>query len=159
MKCAINWQRKRTFQRNKWNYNNRWNRRQTMSDSFLVGKFCSRFSILHISNNRSQIIFLLAPCDLSLPPPPVWGGVEKSGTHGRPHIAENGVSWPPWKNGRKIKKRKHAKKSSFLCLCYILRAIKAGRFRERQIHFTMHHFVVKFLKFSLSRVARGHWLP
>jgi len=34
--------------------------------------------------------------------------------HGRPHIWANGVSWPPWKNGWKIKKRKHAKKSSFL---------------------------------------------
>ena len=34
--------------------------------------------------------------------------------HGRPHIGANGVSWPPWKNEWKIKKRKHAKKSSFL---------------------------------------------
>ena len=38
----------------------------------------------------------------------------------------------PWKNGWKIKKRKHAKMSSFLCLCYILRAIRAGRCRERR---------------------------
>ena len=30
----------------------------------------------------------------------------------------------PWKNGWKIKQRKHANKSSFLCLCYILRAIR-----------------------------------
>jgi len=35
----------------------------------------------------------------------------------------------PWKNGWKIRKRKHAKKSSFLCLRYILRAIRAGRCR------------------------------
>ena len=55
----------------------------------------------------------------------------------------------PWKNGWKIKKWKHAKKSSFLCSCYILRAIRAGRCRERryadhifiQIYFRMHHFV------------------
>jgi len=34
----------------------------------------------------------------------------------------------------KLKKRKHAKKSSFLCLglCYILIAIRAGRCRERR---------------------------
>ena len=76
--------------------------------------------------------------------------------HERLHIGANGVSWPfPWKNGWKIKTRKHAK-SSFLCLCYILRAIRAGRCRERryadhifiQIYFRMHHFVVKFSEFS-----------
>jgi len=43
-----------------------------------------------------------------------------------------GSADPPWKNGWKIKKRKHAKKNSFLCLCYILRAIRAGRCRERR---------------------------
>ena len=67
----------------------------------------------------------------------------------------------------KIKKRKRAKKSSFLCLWYILRAIRAGRCRERryadhifiQIYFRMHHFVVKFSKFSSPRAARGHWPP
>jgi len=48
------------------------------------------------------------------------------------------------------------KKISFLCLCYILRAIRAGSCRERRyadhifIHtyFRMHHFVVRFSKFS-----------
>ena len=48
------------------------------------------------------------------------------------------------------------KKSSFLCLCYILRAIRAGRCREWryadhifiQIYFRMHHFVVEFSNFS-----------
>ena len=53
-------------------------------------------------------------------------------------------------------KVKTCKNSSFLCLCYILRAIRAGRCRERryadhifiQIYFRMHHFVVKFPKFS-----------
>ena len=47
------------------------------------------------------------------------------------------------------------------CLCYILRAIRAGRCRERRhadhifirIHFRMHHFVIKFSKFS-SRLGR-----
>jgi len=42
------------------------------------------------------------------------------------------------------------------CLRYILRALRAGRCRERryadhmfiQIYFRMHHFVVKFSKFS-----------
>ena len=63
--------------------------------------------------------------------------------------------------------RKHAKKSSFICLCYILRAIGAGRCRERryadhifiQIYFRMHHFVVKFSKFSSPQAAREHWPP
>jgi len=70
-------------------------------------------------------------------------------------------------NGWKITKRKHAKRSSFLCLCYILRAIRAGRCRERryadhifiQIYFRMHHLVVKFSKFSSPQAARGHWPP
>jgi len=46
-------------------------------------------------------------------------------------------------------------------MIYILRAIRAGRCRERryadrifiQIYFRMHHFV---LKFSSPRAARGH---
>jgi len=62
----------------------------------------------------------------------------------------------PWKNAWKIKNRKH--KSSFL---NILRAIRAGRCRERhyadhifiQIYFRMHHFVVKFSQFSLPQAA------
>ena len=53
-------------------------------------------------------------------------------------------------------------KSSFLCLRYISRAIRAGKCRERryadhifiQIYFRMHHFVVKF---SSPQAARGHW--
>ena len=87
--------------------------------------------------------------------------------HGRPHTGANGVSWPPLENGWKIKKRKHAKESNVLCLCYILRAIRAGSCRERryadhifiQIYFRMHHFVVKFSKFSSPQAARGHWPP
>ena len=65
---------------------------------------------------------------------------------------------------KKLKQRKHAKKNSFLCSCYILRAIRAGRCRERryadrifiQIYFSMHHFEVKFAKFSSPQAARGH---
>ena len=61
-------------------------------------------------------------------------------------------------------KSENMQKSSFLCLCYILRAIRAGRCRERryaehifiQICFRMHHFVVKF---SSPQAARGHWPP
>jgi len=84
-------------------------------------------------------------------------------SHGRPHIGINGVSWPPpRKNGWKIKKAKTCNKSSFL---NILRAIRAGRCRERrcadhifiQTYFRMHHFVVKFSKFSSPHAARGHW--
>ena len=40
--------------------------------------------------------------------PEGWKGITH--LHGRPYIGANGVSWPPWKNGWKIKKRKHAKK-------------------------------------------------
>jgi len=54
-----------------------------------------------------------------------------------------------------------SKKSSFLD---ILRTIRAGRCRERRyaddifipIYFRMHHFVVKFSKFSSPQAARGH---
>jgi len=71
----------------------------------------------------------------------------------------------PWKNGWKIKKRKHAKKSSFLCLYYTLRALRAGRCNKGryaddifiQIYFRMHHFVVTFSKFSSPQAARGQW--
>ena len=48
--------------------------------------------------------------------------------------------------------------------CYILRAIRAGRCRERryadhifiQIYFSMHHLVVKFCSLQ---TARGHLPP
>ena len=90
-------------------------------------------------------------------------------THGRPHAGTNGVSWPPEKMDEKLKSE-NVQKSSFLYLCYILRAIRAGRCSERryadhifiQIYFTMqwmHHFVVKFSKFSSPQAARGHWPP
>jgi len=79
--------------------------------------------------------------------------------HGRPHIGANGVSYPPGKMDEKLKSENTQKNSSFLRLCHILRAIRAGRCRERryadhifiQIYLTMHHFVVKFSKFSSPR--------
>ena len=92
----------------------------------------------------------------------------------------------PWKKWWKIKE-KTCEKSSFLnggrdwvsltsklCLCYILRAIRAGRCRQWlyaehiplyadhifiQTYFRMHHFVVKFSNFSSPQAARGHWSP
>jgi len=50
-----------------------------------------------------------------------------------------------------------------VCLCYILRAIRAGGCRERryadhtfiQIYFRMHHFVVKFQNFLHVRWQGG----
>jgi len=67
----------------------------------------------------------------------------------------------------KIKKRKLAKMSSFLCLCYILRAIMAGRCRQWryadhifiQIYFRMHHFVVKLFEIFFASGGKGHWPP
>jgi len=104
-------------------------------------------------------------------PPPVKVRVIKVtwqlGTWASAHRGKWGQLTPLEKNEWKIKKRKHAKKSSFLCLCYILRADRAGRCRERrcadhifiQIYFRMHYFVVKFSKFSSPQAARGHWPP
>jgi len=65
-----------------------------------------------------------------------------------------GSADPRWKNDEKLKSENMEKKSSFLRLCYILRAIIAGRCRERryadhifiQMYFRVHHFVVKFSK-------------
>jgi len=79
------------------------------------------------------------------------------------HRGKWGQLSPVEKNGLKNKKQKDAKKISFLYLCYILRAIRAGRCRERryadhifiQIYFTMHHFVVKFSKFSSPHEWQG----
>jgi len=86
--------------------------------------------------------------------------------HERLHIWEQmGSADPPGKMDEKLKSENMQKKSSVLCLCYILRAIRAGRCRERRyadhifiqiyMYFRMHHFVVKFSKFSSPRAARG----
>jgi len=68
------------------------------------------------------------------------------------------------KINEKLKSENMQKRAVFLCLHYILRAIRAGRCRERRyadhiysyIYFRMHHFVVKFSKFSSPQAARGH---
>jgi len=65
-------------------------------------------------------------------------------------------------------KSENMQKSSFLCLYYILRAIGAGRCRERryadhifiQIYFRMHHFVFKFsFKIFLASGDKGALTP
>ena len=75
-----------------------------------------------------------------------------------------GSADPPGKMDKKLKSENMQKKRAvFLCSCYILRAIRAGRCRERryadhifiQIYFRMHHFVVRFSKFSSPQAARG----
>ena len=73
----------------------------------------------------------------------------------------------PSKNEWKIKKRKHAKKDQFSMFMLYFESNRAGRCRERryshhifiQIYFRMHHFVVKFFKFSSPQAARRHWPP
>jgi len=81
-----------------------------------------------------------------------------------PHVGANGVSLPPGKMDEKLKSENMQKRAVFKCLCYILRSIGAGRCREWryadhifiQIYRRMHHFVVKFSKFSSPQAARGH---
>jgi len=71
----------------------------------------------------------------------------------------------PGKMDEKLKSENMQKKSSFLCLYYILRALRAGRCNKGryaddifiQIYFRMHHFVVTFSKFSSPQAARGQW--
>ena len=79
------------------------------------------------------------------------------------HRSKWGQPTPPGKIDEKLKSENMQKKSSFLRLCYILRAIRAGRCRERcyadhifiQIYFRMHHFIVKFSKCSSPQPAGG----
>jgi len=64
----------------------------------------------------------------------------------------------------KLKSENMQKRAVFYVYVMILRAIRAGRCRERRyadhifipIYFKMHHFVVKFSKFSSPQAARGH---
>ena len=72
--------------------------------------------------------------------------------HGHPHLGAM---------DEKLKSEYTQKQSSFLCLCYISRAIRAGRCRERRyadhifirIYFRMHRVVVRFSNFSSLRFA------
>jgi len=85
--------------------------------------------------------------------------------HGRQHIAANGVSWTAGKMHEKLKSENMQKEQFSMFMLYILRAIRAGRCRQRRyadhifihIYFRMHHFVVKFSKFSSPQATRGHW--
>jgi len=69
---------------------------------------------------------------------------------------------PLEKMDKKLKSA-NIQKEQFSMLCYILRAIRAGRCREQryadhifiQVYFRMHHFVVTFAKFSSPQAARG----
>ena len=78
---------------------------------------------------------------------------------------------PPGKVDEKLKSENMQKKSTFLngrvvgsIIELIIVYVRAGRCRERryadhifiQIYFSMHHFVVKFSKFSSLQAARGH---
>ena len=68
---------------------------------------------------------------------------------------------PAGKMDEKLKYENMQKRA--VCLCYILRAISAGRCRERryadhiftQIYFRLRHFVVELTKFSSPQAARG----
>jgi len=74
-----------------------------------------------------------------------------------------GSADPPGKIDEKLKSE-NMQKQQLSVLCYILRAIRAGRYRDRRyadhvfirIYFRMHHFVVKFSKFSSPQAATGH---
>ena len=74
-----------------------------------------------------------------------------------------GSADPPGKIDEKYRKRNHATKNSFLCLglCHILRTIRAGKCKKRRyadhifilLYFRMHHFVIRFSKFSSPQAA------
>jgi len=67
----------------------------------------------------------------------------------------------------KLKSENMQKNSSFLCLCYILRAVRAGRCRERryadhifiQIFSRMHHFRSQILKIFFASGGKGALTP
>jgi len=75
----------------------------------------------HISGRSRALCSSPAP---SSPPSVTTSLLDK---HGRPHTAD-----PPGKMNEKFKSESMQKKSNFLCLCYILKAIRAGRCRERR---------------------------
>ena len=73
-----------------------------------------------------------------------------------------GSADPPGKIDEKLNSENMQKRAD-IYVCYILRAIRAGRCRERryadhmfiQIYFRMHHFVVKFSNFLRLRWQGG----
>ena len=92
-----------------------------------------------------------------------WMSIGKC--HWRPHSAHRG-KWSqltPWKNGWKMKKRKHAKRAVFYV--YIIfweqsrqAGVENGAMLTTlfiQIYFKTHHFVVKLSQFSSPQAARG----
>jgi len=88
--------------------------------------------------------------------------------HGRPHIGANGVSWPAWKMDEKLKSENMQKRAVFyVCVIFWEQSGPAGVengamltiYLYIQIYFRMHHFVVRFSKFSSPQAARGHWPP
>jgi len=75
-----------------------------------------------------------------------------------------GSADPPGKRDEKLKSENMQIRAVFYVYVIFLRAIRAGRCRERryadhiliQIYLRTHHFIVKFSKFSLPQAARGH---
>jgi len=74
-----------------------------------------------------------------------------------------GSADPPGKMDEKLKSENMQKEQFSMFMLYF-ESNRAGRCRERryddhifiQIYFRMHHFVVKFSKFSSPRAVRGH---
>ena len=73
----------------------------------------------------------------------------------------------PGKMDEKLKSENMQKRAVFFCLCYILRATRAGRCKERRcadhifikIYFRMHHFVVKFSESFIASGGKGALTP
>jgi len=77
-----------------------------------------------------------------------------------------GSADPPGKMNEKSESET-CKKEQFSVFMLYFKSNQGGRCRERryadhifiQIYSRMHHFVVKFSKFSSPQTARGHWPP
>ena len=112
--------------------------------------------------NQHRFIATLAVCDEGCGKYCITVGSMGGRTYGQMGSADLPEKWTKNKKAKNMHK-----KSSFLRLCYILRAIRAGRCRERryadhtfiQIYCRMHHSVVKFSQFSSPQAAREHWPP
>ena len=92
-----------------------------------------------------------------------WTGCK---TWASAHRGKWGLLTPSGKMDERLK-RGNMQKSSFLCLYYILRVIRAGRCRERryaeyifiQIYFRIHHFVVNYFKIFFASDGKGALSP